>query len=215
MNKFELVTTFKPTGDQPQAIKSIVDTFKMCIKRQHLGRMTLNPIPHIDLIGTILFPLIGSFTGIPMIGWAKPVPINSNQFKNWRSGVRWTALAGPFSNILLGVISAFAFGAFLRFVPSTFDLFEPIVKMLQMSIYINFALAIFNLIPLPPLDGSRVIESYLNYNQALKFDAISKYSFIILMVLLYLKVINIIVGVPMNILANLTLTIVSKIFGIA
>lgn len=150
------------------------------------GRLTLNPVPHIDPIGTVLFPLINMFTGIPLlIGWAKPVPVNPTRFRKYRPGLFWVSLAGPGMNFTLGFFSAFALCLLVAFVPRDFYYFEPFLLMTRAAISVNFALGIFNLLPIPPLDGSKVIESFLSYNATRRYEAIAQYSFWILMALMF------------------------------
>src|SRR3954464_7519318 len=121
------------------------------------GRLTLNPIPHLDPIGTVLFPLINMLSGFnALIGWAKPVPIDPRRFRKYRPGLFWVSLAGPGMNILLAIISAASFFALSRWMPRTFYLYDPLIKMSLVSVSLNYALGIFNLIPLPPLDGSKI-----------------------------------------------------------
>ena len=120
------------------------------------GRLTLNPMPHIDPIGTLIFPIISMLSGMSLlIGWAKPVPINPNRFKKYRPGIFWVSLAGPGMNFLLGILSTFAFCAIRSWVPNDFYLYEPLRRMAEASITLNYALGIFNLVPLPPLDFRR------------------------------------------------------------
>lgn len=122
------------------------------------GRLTLNPIPHIDPIGTILLPLLG----VPF-GWAKPVPVNPVRFDrkhNMRTGMMITAAAGPFSNVVLAVLCLLSYGALLRFSPETAQR-QDVSSLLMYSFAINVALAIFNMLPVPPLDGSRIADGLM------------------------------------------------------
>ena len=128
------------------------------------GRLTLNPLSHIDLIGTVLLPL----AGIPF-GWAKPVPIDPRRFNprwNMRTGMALTAAAGPLSNLLLAVLSAIALGVLFRTQPMLQLLPHPGVALLRMTFVINVGLAVFNMLPVPPLDGSRILARYI----PLRFD---------------------------------------------
>lgn len=169
------------------------------------GRLTLNPIPHMDPIGTVLFPLINMLSGMNLLfGWAKPVPINPNRFKKYRSGLFWVSLAGPGMNFLLACISAAAFCAIRAWVPKDFYLYEPLEAMSYVSVSLNYALGIFNLIPLPPLDGSKIIEAFLPYEAARKYESIAQYSFFILMALLLTGAFSVL-GYPIRLLTNLTL----------
>lgn len=178
------------------------------------GRLTLNPIPHIDLMGTVVFPILIMITGMNILfGWAKPVPINPRLFKSYRSGLFWVSFAGPGMNFLLGFLSAFILMMIIRFMPSDFYLFEPLAAMARVSVSLNFALGVFNLVPLPPLDGSKLIESFLSYTAMQKYEQLSQYSFFILMALLFTGAIRLLM-IPAALLANLSLDIAALLFGI-
>lgn len=178
------------------------------------GRLTLNPIPHIDPIGTVAIPMINMVTGIPLLfGWAKPVPINPSRFRKYRPGLFWVSLAGPGANVLIALISAVMLGFFLRFIPETFSLHEPIIRMMGAAIQINFALALFNLLPLPPLDGSKILESFMNYNGTQFMRQIEQYSFFILLGLLWFNVLSFLNG-PITFLTHRALALAQVTFGI-
>jgi Zn-dependent protease len=160
------------------------------------GRCTINPLPHIDPIGTILVPLAGSLTGIPLIGWAKPVPVNEMNFRRKGPYGVVVALAGPFSNILLALLSVAAL-QLLTLLQLQFDLPEEVMrvirKFLTLMVLINLSLCFFNLIPLPPLDGSHVLWHFLvKHRPALwpYFDFVMRYSMLILLVLLWTGVLR-------------------------
>ncbi len=148
-----------------------------------MGRLTLNPIKHLDPIGTLVFFLT------QMIGWAKPVPVNPLNFKNPKRDMIWVALAGPVSNIMLAVISALILRTImgpLAGVSESFGYFiRPLLYMAFVSIQINIGLAIFNLIPVPPLDGSKVLAGLLPTNLMHYYVALERYGFIILLVLIF------------------------------
>jgi Zn-dependent protease len=178
------------------------------------GRLTLNPVPHIDPIGTLLFPMINMFTGVNiMFGWAKPVPINPRRFRKYRPGLLWVSLAGPGMNVVLAFLSAFAAVAMQRYAPQDFFLFEPLIRMTATSVAINYALAFFNLIPLPPLDGSKVIESFLPYDLAQKYESIAQYSFFILLGLMFTGVLSVL-SYPIHFFMNLTLSLAHLFFSL-
>ncbi|XXF78234.1 site-2 protease family protein [Myxococcaceae bacterium GXIMD 01537] len=125
------------------------------------GRLTLNPIVHIDPIGTLLLPLLG----IPF-GWAKPVPVNPTRFRrevNMSTGMMVTSAAGPLSNVLLAVASAVTYGLMLRWAPQVLQENPGVPQLLMLMMAMNVGLALFNMLPVPPLDGSRVVEGLLPY----------------------------------------------------
>lgn len=172
---------------------------------QDLGRLTLNPIPHIDPIGTLLFPAINMLTGIPILfGWAKPVPINYNRLRPFRSGLFLVAVAGPAANVILAVLSALCLVLFSLYIPTDFYLYDPLRGMAYAGISINYALAIFNLIPLPPLDGSKMVESVLSSEATRQYEKLQAYSFFILLALLWSGALNIL-SVPITFMSNLSI----------
>jgi len=130
------------------------------------GRLTLNPIKHIDPIGSIIVPLITSLSGFTF-GWAKPVEYNPYNLRNKRLGEFWIAAAGPLSNLALAII----FGLIFRFVAGGATAVTPFLEICSYIIIINLVLAIFNLIPVPPLDGSKLLFAWLP-NQYGKFRVI-------------------------------------------
>lgn len=157
---------------------------------ERAGRLSLNPTVHIDVLGTVLFPLIGAMLGGFMFGWAKPVPVNPSRFKNIRSGIFWVAFAGPGMNILLGSLFAIFLGFFVHLVSPTFFFFDPFIQIMKQAVYINFILAVFNLIPFPPLDGSKMVSSFLSYENLRKYEGLAAYSFIFFIFLMFTNVIG-------------------------
>lgn len=158
-----------------------------------LGRLTLNPVPHIDPIGTILMPVLLLLAGAPIFGYARPVPIDYSRLRNPRRDMVLVALAGPGTNMILAVLSALAFHGLehlLRGVsvetagPLTMGVVLPLTQMAQASIVINVSLGIFNMLPLPPLDGGRVLTGLLPYAQARLVAAIEPFGFLILVALI-------------------------------
>ena len=178
------------------------------------GRLTLNPAAHIDPIGTIALPMISIVFGGIFFGWAKPVPIDPRLFSNYRKGLFWVAFAGPLSNIIFGFLAAFAYVAFLGFVANTNGFYPAGKQMLEALMMINFSLAIFNLLPIPPLDGSNIVLSFLDYEASRKYMAIQQYSFFILLALMFTGAIRIL-SIPIILLANLAVNLASHIFGFA
>jgi len=145
-----------------------------------MGRLTLNPIAHIDPVGTLLLPLLG----VP-IGWAKPVPVDP---ANFRRGVKMStgdllvSIAGPISNLLLALLGTVVFGLFLRFSGVAPD--RAIVELLSFFVLLNVGLAVFNLLPVPPLDGSHVLGSFVPYRWRGAWESFLRVGPILLMVLL-------------------------------
>lgn len=129
---------------------------------RYLGRITLNPIPHIDILGTVIFPLVAITTGGMMFGWAKPVPFNPMNLRDRRMGEIIIALAGPFSNILLVVLFIIVAQLYLPDPRMAFyDVGDPVAMLIGTGIQLNVVLAVFNLIPIPPLDGHHVLRNLL------------------------------------------------------
>jgi Zn-dependent protease len=146
------------------------------------GRLTFNPIPHIDLFGTILVPLVLLLSGTPfLIGWAKPVPVNPYNFRNPSRDHLLVSLAGVCTNLLLAVVCTILLGILANIVGG---ISGALGIMLQYGIIINVLLAVFNILPIPPLDGSWVLYHMLPGNLAESYRRIFPYGFIILIVLL-------------------------------
>ncbi len=154
-----------------------------------LGRLTLNPVKHIDPVGTILVPAILYFTGSPFLfGWAKPVPINFNALKSPKRDIIMVAIAGPISNFIMALL-------WLLVVIFTIDLSnKPLLDMAQFGITINLVLGVFNLLPLPPLDGSKVVSSLLPNRLSYEYDKLEDYGLYILFGLLFLGVFEYIIA---------------------
>ncbi|MBN2441636.1 MAG: site-2 protease family protein [Spirochaetales bacterium] len=151
------------------------------------GRMTLNPLAHIDMWGSLFFPFFGAISGLPVIGWMKPVPVNPNNFKNPSRDDAICALAGPFSNLLQAsfilIVLKLIRMVIIGFSLSTNILVGYIYFALKVYFSINICLMIFNLLPIPPLDGGWILRHFLPDDWKDKFDQIRRYGFIILYVL--------------------------------
>jgi len=147
-----------------------------------LGRLTMNPIPHIDPIGSILVPLFLFFTGSPFLfGWAKPVPVNPWRFRDTKKDMAIVSFSGPASNLLLAILASVLFRILLN---STGESGHLLVQLLFFTVYINLVLAFFNLIPIPPLDGSKILMAVLPDQMLESYLKIERFGFIILMLLI-------------------------------
>jgi Zn-dependent protease len=146
-----------------------------------MGRVTLNPIKHVDPVGTVVVPLLLIVMNVGFIfGWAKPVPINFRALRSQKSGMIWVALAGPGANFLMAI-------GWVLVAIISINLNIPILlKMAGIGIFFNILLAVFNLLPIPPLDGSRVISALLPGPLAYKYSQLEQYGFLILLGLMYI-----------------------------
>lgn len=167
-----------------------------------LGRLTLNPLKHIDPVGTILLPGILLLTGTGFIfGWAKPVPVDARNFKNPRQDMAIVALAGPVSNLLMAV--GWALIARVGVMINVDFMTQPMIYWGIAGISINLVLALINLIPIPPLDGSRVVSGILPNRWAWQYNKLERYGFLILLLMLFTGTLNVILGYPMFLAQNM------------
>jgi len=174
------------------------------------GRLSLNPIKHIDWIGTVLIPaLMVIFTGFAF-GWAKPVPINYRNLKNPKTNMIWIAFAGPFSNLIMGIMWAIVLRlALVSNVEHTAVLF--VIFTAVAGIMINTILLVLNLLPLPPLDGSRILSGLLPTRLAVAYDKLEAYGFFIIIGLMVLGLL----GIILNPFINLVLTFMAEVSGVS
>ena len=153
-----------------------------------MGRVTLNPLPHIDPVGTILMPLMLYFatSGAFLFGYAKPVPVRFGNLRNPKRDMIWVALAGPGANFFQALV-----WAALLYVFRGADVNEPfLVEMAQGGVLVNVVMAVFNLFPLPPLDGGRILVGLLPYRQAMLVSRVEPYGFFIVMALVLAGVVS-------------------------
>jgi len=164
------------------------------------GRLSLNPLVHIDPVGTVLLPLLLLAVGFIPFGWAKPVPINPYNFNDEKKDVALVSFAGPVANLILATIAALL----LRLggvIPSktillgaTQEIFNPFINFLFYLILVNLFLGFFNLIPIPPLDGSKILSAYLPRNINWKYKKIAPYGILIIFILLYFNILGSLIG---------------------
>lgn len=169
---------------------------------RYLGRITLNPIAHMDLFGTVIFPLLMIFSSVPLIGWARPVPVNLGNLGSPRRDHLWIAAAGPLSNLALCAGFLVLLAALLRTSSAAREAlsgylggpaggsaapsaWEPILLFLLFGVFLNAMLAVFNLLPVPPLDGNAVFQGVLPAAAADRLEGFSRYGFLILFLLVF------------------------------
>ena len=145
-----------------------------------LGRVTLNPLSHLDPVGLIMLWLV-------QFGWAKPVPINPNNFADWKRGTRLVSLAGPVANILLSLVMAILFTGLIKM--GVIDGNDWLSNVIRLTYFYNIIFAVFNMFPIPPLDGSKVVSSFLPNEMAWRYESIERYGIFIILALSWLGVI--------------------------
>ncbi len=185
---------------------------------ERLGRVTLNPIPHIDPLGTLVLPILAfvasyspSAAGLPLIMWGKPTPVNPLKWRNKDTANVMVSLAGIGMNIIIAtmvffIIKILFMTELLTRASITEGISKPIFTLLIATLFLNVGLAIFNLLPVPPLDGGRALESFLPSGYEGFYQMLETYGFFILLILIYMGVLGYIVG-PINHLINILLAI--------
>jgi len=171
-----------------------------------LGRVSLNPAVHVDPIGTILFPLIAMVTNVPVLGWAKPVPVNITRLKgHWKRKYMLIAAAGPASNVVLAILAS----VLLHVVPVAGSVaaatLAPLAAFLYQAVLLNVLLAVFNMVPVPPLDGGNVLAGVLRGPVADAYERLRPYGFMILYGLMFTGILTTIIAPPAQFLLSVLL----------
>jgi Zn-dependent protease len=160
------------------------------------GRLTLNPLPHIDPFGSVILPLLLAVTGLPTFGWAKPVPVHYGNLRNPKRDMIFVAVAGPLTNLVLAVLSILLAHQLLQHDLRTW------AQVAIIAMQLNIVLAVFNMLPIPPLDGSRVLFGLLPMPAARALSRLEPYGMLIVIALLYTGVLGAIVGPVTKLLVN-------------
>ncbi len=167
------------------------------------GRVSLNPIKHIDPIGTLLIPIVLYFAGSPFLfGYAKPVPVDFSRLRNPRRQMAWVALAGPMANLVMALM----WQVLLMLLVAAHSDEAFFIQVATAGVWTNFVIFAFNLFPIPPLDGGRILTSMLPHKYAYKFAQIEPYGFFIVLALAYLKIISFWMG-PVILIAQTVLNV--------
>ncbi|MDR1991042.1 MAG: site-2 protease family protein [Acidobacteriaceae bacterium] len=162
-----------------------------------LGRLSFNPLVHADLVGTVLLPLMAIASGLPIIGWAKPVPVNVSRLRHGRRDFVLVSAAGPASNFLIALVAAAGIKALRTLAtPDALSAMMPLARMLPGALFVNLLLAFFNMIPVPPLDGGNVVSGLLSNNGARLFDRLRPYGFLLIYAVVLTPVFDYVVARP-------------------
>jgi Zn-dependent protease len=169
-----------------------------------LGRVTLNPVAHTDIVGTLLIPIIGFIVAASggrffLLGWGKPTPVNPLRWRNKDLANVMVSLAGIMANLLIAIVAFTILKLRLKWMVYMSDgLLEPVFMFLELLLTMNISLAVFNLLPFPPLDGSKVLETFLPESMQPLLAVLEQYGYLILMVLMYMGVFGMIISPVLN-----------------
>ncbi|SMF95518.1 Zn-dependent protease (includes SpoIVFB) [Methylomagnum ishizawai] len=177
-----------------------------------LGRLTLNPLKHIDPVGTVILPGVMLVLGGFIFGWAKPVPVDWGKLHQPKRDIGLVALAGPLANLLM--VASWILIAKLAHVIGDRYYSLPMIYMAAAGIYINLMLMLINLVPLPPLDGGRIMTSLLPDKWAYRYGQLEQYGLLILLILIATPALSLLLGGPMNLLLNQSLLYAGIPYGI-
>ena len=164
---------------------------------RHLGRLSLNPAVHVDPIGTLLFPLISMLTNLPLIGWAKPVPVDPRHLRHPKRDFAIIAAAGPASNMVMAILGAVMLAVIPDSAPGDIAggaVTGPLVSLFRGFVVINVLLAVFNMLPVPPLDGGNVLIGVLPHAGARVVEQLRPYGFLVLYALMFTGALNFLLG---------------------
>ena len=170
-----------------------------------LGRVSLNPIVHADPIGTVLFPLLAMISGVPIIGWAKPVPVSIRRLRRPRRDYVLVAAAGPASNLIMAFIAA-SLLAVMPISPLVLDEMNvtvPLATLFSVAVQLNLLLAVFNMLPIPPLDGGNVLAGVLPPALSARFELIRPYGFLLIYAVILTRAFFYLVVIPYRFLRSL------------
>ncbi len=175
---------------------------------KNLGRLTLNPLVHIDLVGTVLVPAALLFLGGFLFGWAQPVPVDWRNLRNPKKAMIWVALAGPGANLLMAILWALVIKSGLALVDMNPAIGMPLIYTGSAGVFVNLILMTLNLLPIPPLDGSRVLAGFLPNRLAYQFAKLERWGFPILIALIALGWLGKLIGPPIYFMKNVLLSLI-------